>query len=133
MLPATGILFSERLYLRIQLDLVKTESYQYPYFRADDGEIKFRILDGREQGCIVNFRGVGQNVVTATNSPAQLQFGGMNADTYYMSIKELSRNLTFNFTVKIFLNGTPSSNVISYINFNGTDYTTGDTIVISEE
>jgi len=133
MLPATGILFSERLYLRIRLDLVKSESYQYPYFRAEDGEIRLTLLDGRSNGCVVTMNGITKNVVTATNSPIQIQFNKLNSGKYPLSIKDFSRSLKFDFVVDIQLNTDPSSDVISYINYNGTNYTTTDIITISVE
>lgn len=131
MLPAFGILLSERVYLKITFDLIKSETYDYPYFRADDGAVEFTISHGRSNGTVCVMNGITQTITMPTTG-TKVKFNKLNSGSYVLTIKEFARKKTYTINANILLN-TSTTVLSSYITYKGVPYGTGGEIIISEE
>jgi uncharacterized protein involved in outer membrane biogenesis len=129
MLPAAGLLLTERLYIGIKINSLTDESYS-EYATNDNGAIDIDIIDGRNQGFIVRCNGV---TVTSTNGK-NISIGGFNggidsdrnasAETvhldYTLTVYDKAYKITNECVLTIGYNGSGS-----WITYNGVQYTAG--------
>jgi hypothetical protein len=129
MLPAAGILLTERLYIGIKINSLTDESPS-EYATLDDGQIDIDIIDGRDKGFTVRCNGVtvnstnGKNIViggftggTDGDRDAEVEVQGID---YTLSVFDKATKVIDYCTVRIGYNGSGSS-----IIYNGTAYTSG--------
>lgn len=129
MLPAAGILLTERLYIGIKINTLSDESYT-EYATKDDGAIDIDIIDGRNQGFTVRCNGVTVNTKNGKNVTFDGFNGGIDADrnasaeivhqTYTLTVYDKAYKFLNTCTVTIGYNGSGS-----YITYNGVNYTNG--------
>ena len=129
MLPAAGILLTERLYIGIRINALTDESAS-EYATNDNGSINIDIIDGRNKGFIVTCNGVTVN----SSNGLGVSFDGFNGGidygrntsvdviglNYTLSIYDKASKISNSCTVTIGYNGSGS-----YITYNGNTYTNG--------
>lgn len=137
MLPATGILLTERLYLRLELVSISDESVS-EYANLENGEIQLRVLDGRDKKFVVK---VGRKTISGADRNTILTFGGLDGGTdtdysgdfasvevngydYDFRITDLAYNITFSGMVHIGYAGSGS-----FLRFDGVNYSTAGDII----
>jgi hypothetical protein len=129
MLPAAGILLTERLYIGIKINTLTDESYE-EYARNNNGSIDIDIIDGRNQGFVIKCNGVTVNTKTGKNVYIEGFNGGIDSDwnavaeitqqTYTLTVYDNAYKFLNTCTVTIGYNGTGS-----FITYNGVTYTNG--------
>jgi len=129
MLPAAGILLTERLYIGIKINSLKDESPS-EYATLDDGEINIDIIDGRDKGFTVRCNGVTVNSTNGKGIVIGGFTGGTDADRnaeievqgidYDLTIFDKATKVLDSCVVRIGYNGSGSS-----ITYDGVTYTSG--------
>jgi hypothetical protein len=115
MLPAAGILLTERLYIGINITTLADETYSL-YATNNDGKLICSILDGRNSGFTMKL-----GTATYTGNGNSVSFTGLNGpQDYTIELKDIATKRIHTCTCHIGYNGSGS-----YITYNGINYTAG--------
>ena len=115
MLPASGLLLTERLYIGISITTIADETYS-KYATNNNGYLQCSIIDGRNSGFTMKF---GNSTYYGNGS--SIIFSGLNGpQDYTIELKDVASKIIHTAVCHIGYNGSGS-----YITYNGNNYTSG--------
>lgn len=135
MLPAAGLLLTERLYIGIKINSL-TDETPSEYATKDDGAIDIDIIDGRNKGFIITCNGVTVNSTNGLGVTFDGFNGGIDSDrnakaesyhlSYPLTVYDKAYKVLNTCTVVIGYAGISEGSASgSWIEYNGATYTNG--------
>jgi len=129
MLPAAGILLTERLYIGIKINSITDEPYS-EYADQYTGSCNIDILDGRNEGFVVDCNGVrytssnglGINMTGFNGGTDTDRHGGADIIGYDYPLDLYDRSTLVKNSVVVHIGYNGSG---SWISYNGTNYSNG--------